>query len=293
MDNRNSIVFCFSEDNVFFKNITKKLQYESGKCTVHRFPDSEILMRIETNVANRDVLLICSTDHPNDKLAHLIFFAETARALGATKVGLISPYLAYMRQDKQFHPGEGVSSRYFGKLISAYFDWLLTIDPHLHRWHSLNDVFTIPCILLHATKPIAQWIKQHITNPVLIGPDKESTQWVSMIANDLAAPYSVVEKTRFSDIHVESTIPNIEQHQSNTLVLIDDIISTGRTMIETIHHVKSLGCKNIVCIGVHAIFAANAYQALLETNIKEIVTCNSVSHESNQIDLSDIIIHAL
>src|SRR3990167_11154200 len=191
----NTIVFNLFDNSYYANTICEKLQYTLGKIEIHQFPDEEISVRIQTPVENKHVIFVASTHHPNEKMAPLFFSAETARELGAESIGLITPYLAYMRQDKQFHPGEGVSSKYFGKLISAYFDWLLTIDPHLHRWHSLNDVFTIPCILLHATKPIAQWIKQHITNPVLIGPDKESTQWVSMIANDLAAPYSVVEKT--------------------------------------------------------------------------------------------------
>lgn len=104
----------------------------------------------------------------------LIFAAKTARELKAKKITLIAPYLAYMRQDKQFHQGQGITSKYFAALISHYFDNLITIDPHLHRWHSLNDIYSIPTHVLHANDAIASWIIQHVTNPVLIGPDIES-----------------------------------------------------------------------------------------------------------------------
>ena len=137
---------------------------------------------------------------------------------------------------------------------------VVTIDPHLHRWNSLSEIFTIPTVVLHASLNIAAWIKGNIPKPILIGPDIESQQWVAEIAKAANAPYSIVEKKRFGDASVRATIPQIESYQDHSPVIVDDIISTGATMIETISHLKLLGMKNIHCIGVHAIFANTAYQ---------------------------------
>ncbi|HLF66025.1 MAG TPA: ribose-phosphate diphosphokinase, partial [Gammaproteobacteria bacterium] len=223
----------------------------------------------------------------------LLFAAETARALGATTVDLIAPYLPYMRQDKSFSSGEGVTSQYFAKLISQYFDSLLTIDPHLHRWQALNEIYDIPTQVLHATESICAWIKQEVKAPLLIGPDAESAQWIERIAQQLQAPFLVLEKKRMGDRSVEISIPKIELFADKTPVLIDDIISTATTMIAAVKHIHALKIGPPICIGVHAIFADDAYQNLRRSGVKTIVTCNTIVHESNAIDVSAMIANAL
>ena len=116
---------------------------------------------------------------------------------------------------------------------------------------------------------------------------------VSEIAKAAKVPFLIVEKQRLGDTKVKSTIPKIEAYKDHTPVLVDDIISTAMTMIETVNHLKSLGIKKIYCVGVHALFAKNAYQDLLATEVTDIVSCNTIEHQSNKIDLSNIIIEAL
>lgn len=290
---KSPVVFSLFGTDGFKNNICDALHYESGGLTFHRFPDEEIMVELTHDVKDRTVVFIASTDRPNDKIMPLILAAETARELGASKVGFITPYLAYMRQDKQFHPGEGVSSKYFARLLSCYFDWIITIDAHLHRWHSLDKIFTTETRLLHATAKMAEWINKHVQRPLLIGPDKESRQWVAEIAKISQAPFLLVEKTRYGDENVSASIPQIEQYPNHTPVLIDDIISTGATLTETIKHIKACGINDIVCLAVHAIFANNAYERLLNTGVTDIVTCNTIAHPSNQIDVSSLLIDAL
>lgn len=287
------VVFNLFGHDDLKNNICKTLHYEPGNISIHDFPDEETLVTLNSSVANKLVIFILATDRPNKKLATLLFAAETARELGAKKVGLIAPYLAYMRQDKQFHPGEGVTSKYFAKIISSHFDWLLTIDPHLHRWHALDQLYTIPTITLHAASLIAEWIKTHCVCPVLIGPDVESRQWIAAIAKAAHAPFLMVDKQRMGDRLVKATIPNIESYPEHTPIIIDDIISTAVTMLETIHHLQSQHIQAIQCIGVHAIFSNSAYDDLLAAGIAQIATCNTIQHPSNKIDISPLIIAAL
>jgi ribose-phosphate pyrophosphokinase len=291
--NQIPIIFpLFGYDDLANK-IHKKLHYEIGNITQHQFPDEETVIKIDSDVTNRNIIFITSLDRPNTKFLPLLFTTETARELGAKKIILIAPYLSYMRQDKQFQTGQGITSKYFAKLISSYFDGLITIDPHLHRWHTLNDIYSIPTKIAHATDNIALWIHNNIQNPVLIGPDVESTQWVEEIAQKSYSPFLILEKNRTGDRSVEISIPNIEQYRESTPVLIDDIISTGMTMIGTANHLQALKMKPPICIGVHAVFAGNAYQDLLASRVEKIITCNTIEHVSNSIDISNDITQLL
>ncbi len=284
--NQSSIVFSLFSNQDLAKIIQKQCKYELGEITQHKFPDEETIIKINSNVSGRNVIFITSLNQPDTKLLPLLFAAETARSLGASSIKLIAPYLAYMRQDKVFESGQGITSVYFAKLISNYFDALVTIDPHLHRWHNLKAIYKIPTYVLHATNLIAKWISEHVKSPVLIGPDAESSQWVKEIAKKANAPFLILEKNRKGDNVIDVSIPNIENHNHAIPVLIDDIISTGMTMIETIKHLHTLKMPPPICIGVHAIFAKDAYQKLLDTGVKQIITCNTISHVSNGIDIS-------
>lgn len=264
---------------------------EVGKFILHRFPDGECYVKIQSDVNERDIIVVTSLDNPDEKILPLIFFTRIAKELGAKKIGLISPYLSYLRQDTIFSPGEGITSRYFAKLISQSFDWIMTIDPHLHRYKTLNEIYTIPTFVLHATRNIANWIKEHVNNAVLIGPDMESKQWVAEVAEMANSPFLILEKIRHGDKEVEISIPDIKKFKSCTPVLVDDIISTARTMAGAIKHLKVLQMKPAICIGVHAIFAEDAFKILSELDVSQIVTCNTIPHETNHIDVSDIIIN--
>ncbi len=287
------IVFPLFGYDFLTNKIHEQFNCDVGKISQHQFPDDETVMQIHSDVNGRDIVFVASLDKPNIKLLPLIFAAETARSLGAKKITLIAPYLAYMRQDKQFEAGQGITSQYFAKLISAYFDHLITIDPHLHRWHALSDIYFIPTTLLHATDNIVAWIHESISNSVLIGPDAESAQWVSDIAKKSNSPFLILNKKRKGDRLVEISIPNIEKYRDATPVLIDDIISTAMTMMGAVKQLHALKMKPPVCIGVHALFVGSAYQDLLESKVEKVVTCNTVLHSSNHIDISDIIIRAL
>ena len=214
--------------------LASELGYEIGTLEMRQFPDGETYLRFLTSPEQRSVALVCTLDHPNDKVLSLLFAAATARELKASKVGLISPYLAYMRQDRRFKPGEAVTSREVARLLSDAFDWLVTVDPHLHRYGSLGEIYTIPTRVVHAAPLISEWIKANVANPLIIGPDSESEQWVAAVARDAGAPFAVLEKVRHGDRDVEITLRDLGAWMDRTPVLVDDIISSGRTMIEAV-----------------------------------------------------------
>lgn len=289
----NTILFALYPSAINIKKMCKQLDYGSGEIEIRQFPDEETYVKINSDVIKKQIIFYSSLDKPNSKILPLLFAAETARELGAEKIGLIAPYLAYMRQDKQFYPGEGVTSKYFASMISQYFNWMITIDPHLHRRHSMSEIYSIPTYVLHATVQIANWIKANVPDPIIIGPDMESEQWVTEVAKEAQAPFVILEKTRKGDQKVEISMPKMDEYKTRTPILVDDIISTAKTMIETVKHLKNLKMKPPICIGVHAVFSGNAYSDLLNSGVEKVVTCSTIKHPSNMIDVSNLIINAL
>ncbi|HKJ72714.1 MAG TPA: ribose-phosphate pyrophosphokinase [Alphaproteobacteria bacterium] len=286
------IVFPMPGNEALGKNLAHDTGSQLGEVDVRRFPDGESYVRLLTPVHDRPVALVDTLAQPDSKILPLLFAAAAAKDLGATRVGLVAPYLAYMRQDRRFNPGEAVSSTHFGRLLSGWLDWLVTVDPHLHRHASLDEVYTIPNQVVQAAPLISEWIRKNVENPVLVGPDEESKQWVSRVAERAGAPYTVLHKIRHGDRDVEVSAPDVGRWRDHTPVLVDDIISTARTMIETIKGLQKLDLAAPVCVGVHAVFAGSAYEDLVAAGAARIVTCNTIPHASNLIDLTEPIVEA-
>jgi ribose-phosphate pyrophosphokinase len=287
------VLFALPDNEALADVLSRDLEIERGEVVLRRFPDGETYVRFQEKVAGKEIILLCTLHAPDRKILPLYFLAETARELGAIRIGLIAPYLAYMRQDRRFQEGEGITSRYFSKLISNSFDWLITVDPHLHRYHSLNEIYSIPTKIVQIAPVVSHWIRKEVKDPLLIGPDSESEQWVSKVAQGAHAPYVILNKVRRGDRKVEVSIPNVELWRKHTPVLVDDIISTGHTMMETIHTLKKMNLPAPVCIGIHAVFSDRDFKALLQSGAVRVVTSNTIPHKSNALDISDLLAQAV
>jgi ribose-phosphate pyrophosphokinase len=274
------------DENTWGASISSKFDIRNLKFRKRYFPDGESYFRVMEDVKGKEIVVVCSLNDPNAKILDLALISRTLRDNGAVRVGLIAPYLAYMRQDKQFNAGEGVNAKYFAEILSRHYNWLITVDPHLHRFRALEEVYSISTRVLRSAQFIADYIRENIHNPLIIGPDSESKQWVEQVALAIPAPFEVLEKIRLGDKEVKETAPYLANYQNHTPVLIDDIISTAQTLIQATKNIKKLNMKAPVCIGIHAIFADNAFADLVEAGVKDIVTCNTIRHPTNKIDVS-------
>lgn len=287
---KNHIIFPFPGNTQLAFALANKLEIEIGSVEFRYFPDEESYIRIHSNVQGKVVIIVCGLEHPNNKILSLMFIAQTMKELGANKIYLISPYLPYMRQDKRFKSGEAITATLFARYLSTWIDDLITIDPHLHRIANLSDIYsTVSTSVLHSAPKIAEWIYNNVDSPIIIGPDEESQQWVITVADIINAPYAIVKKHRYEDRKVKISVPEINE-RSRTPVIIDDIISTGTSMLAVIQKFISSGFKNPICIGIHALFDDETYNNLLLSGAEKIVTCNTIPHFSNQIDITDIIV---
>ena len=283
----------FPGNETLAASLAERTGGELTSLEMRAFPDGETYLQFSTPMERRAIALVCTLDRPDAKFLPLLFAAETARELGAASVGLVAPYLAYMRQDRRFRTGEAVTSVAFARAVSKFADWLVTVDPHLHRYGALSEIYGTPSISVHAAPLVSAWVKREIVRPLLIGPDEESAQWVAAIARDADAPHIVLRKKRVSDRNVEIALPDMTPWAGRMPVLVDDIISTGRTMMEALRQLRKAGFDHCACAAIHAVFAEGAYDGLRAAGATNLVTTNTISHPSNALDVSGLISAAL
>ncbi|MGC5887506.1 ribose-phosphate pyrophosphokinase [Ralstonia pseudosolanacearum] len=286
------IVLALPGNQAAAARLAVPLAAEIGDAEMKRFPDGEFRVRLQTPVSDAEVTIVCTLDRPDEKVLPLLWLAIAAHQGGARHVGLVAPYLAYMRQDAIFQPGEICAARHFAELLTRYFDWLVTVDPHLHRIPDLADIYGVPTTAVQAAPAMAAWVRAHVSQPLFIGPDEESRQWVEHVAGLCSAPWTVLSKTRHSAWNVEVSAIGSNLRTKRTPVLIDDIISTGHTMIAAAQQLQRAGLPRPLCVAVHAVFAKAAYSELSAV-AADVVTCDTIAHPSNRIDLTEPIAAAI
>lgn len=274
------------------KKIAKKLGCRHSALFVEKFPDDELRVRLKAKITGDVVLVQSFYSSISDCIMEAVFAAQTARELGARKVILVAPYFPYLRQDKRFHAGEAVSQVIVAGLVEKYFDSVLIIDPHLHRKGSLDEIFNVKSVKLSANRLIASYIKGRIINPVAIGPDSESFKWAKNVAEIIGIDSRIMEKKRYSSYRVSVKLNKPMSLKNRSAVIVDDIVSTGHTILEAAKILKRLGAKNIYCICVHGIFVDDALRKLRQAGIK-VISTNTIPNNAAKIDVSGVIAGAL
>jgi ribose-phosphate pyrophosphokinase len=274
------------------QRLAKALQCAYGQVAVHRFPDAESQVRLP-KVLPRQVILCRSLNDPNDKLIELLLTAETARAAGVEQLTLVAPYLCYMRQDAAFHAGEAVSQRIIGRWLAGLFDAVITVNPHLHRISRLSEAVPAKRSLsLSAGALLADFLRQQTGTALLLGPDREAEPWVAEIAARTGMEYLVAEKRRVADKDVQIELP-ARDLRGRTVVIVDDIASTARTLAIAALQLHRAGAAEIHCCITHAIFAEDAETVLENAGVGRVWSTDSIPHASNAVELSGLLASAV
>jgi ribose-phosphate pyrophosphokinase len=151
----------------------------------------------------------------------------------------------------------------------------------------------VPSLALHAAGDLGRWISRSVENPVVVGPDEESAQWAGAVAEAAGAPWMVLSKVRRGDRDVDVRIPDVEPFLGHTPVLVDDIISSGQTMVNVIRQLRQAGTRPPVCVGVHAVLCGGAREALLAAGASTVVTTNTIADSTNGIDIIPMLASAV
>lgn len=290
---RDTIIMALPGAEALAESLAARLCCGGHALEIHRFPDGEAGVRLRTNVDGHRVVLAAHLDRPDGKTLPLLFAADAARELGATSVGLVAPYLPYMRQDDRFHPGEAITSRSYARLLSNTFDFLLTVDPHLHRWPALDAIYGIHTQVVASAPAVAEWLRREVPQPVLVGPDSESAQWVGDVAARLQVPWLVMEKVRYGDREVRVQLPPGAQGQGRQPVLLDDIASSGGTLAAASQALGAAGWGKPVGVVVHALVDATGLDLLHQAGITRVASCDTVPHPTNAIHVGGLLADAL
>ncbi len=274
--------------------LASRLGIALHEITVHRFPDGEI--RVTAAPAAPTTIIYASLDRPNEKLIALTFAAEALRRGGAKRLVLLAPYLCYMRQDTAFREGEAISQRVIGALIAGCVDRVVTVDAHLHRTPDIGTVFPgIESDNLSAMPAIAVALRKTGLDPatVLVGPDAESQPWVSDLAGRLGLPHTVAQKTRRGDRSAEIGFKDTSRIAGHPALIVDDIVSSGGTMIACAKALTSAGATMIDVVVTHALFPATLRHDMVPAGIRSIRSTHSVPHPTNAFILDDLFVSAL
>lgn len=282
----------FEDEYASATRIAKAAGLELLPIKRHRFPDGEIKLRLPP-LLPAQVVILRTLNNPNEKLIELLLTAQTARKLGARHLTLLAPYLAYMRQDIAFEAGEAVSQRVVGGFLAGLFDALLTVDPHLHRVASLQDAVPVAqAIVLSGAPLLSDLIAARRQQPLLLGPDAESAQWVALAAARHGFEHAVCQKVRHGDHKVTLELPAV-QLAGRQVVLLDDVASTGQTVVQATHLLLAAGVLSVDVAVTHALFADQAFEMLRSAGISEIWSTDCIAHASNAISMAPALAVAL
>ena len=282
----------FSEDQAIASRAAQAAGLTACVIERHRFPDGELRLRLPEALPARVVVWRTLND-PNEKLVELLLVAETARALGARHLSLVAPYLAYMRQDIAFNPGEVVSQRVVGRFLAGLFDAVLTVDPHLHRVSTLQEAIPVAdAVVLSGAPVLADWLVQRRANALLIGPDEESLQWVAQAAARHGWDYAVCRKLRHGDRAVSIELPPLPV-QGRAVVLMDDVASSGHTLAQAARMLLAAGAASVDVAVTHALFAEGALALVKDAGVGEVWSTDCIAHGSNAVSMVPALAGAL
>lgn len=287
----NCAVFAFPESLEAAGRLARDLGIECRPVSVRQFPDGESLVRVPP--ATQTALLYRSLDRPNDKIFELLLAASALREGGTSRLVLVVPYLAYMRQDRAFRTGEAISQQVLGRLLAEYCDALITVDPHLHRIDTLADIMPgIEAISVTAA-PALSGALSTVDNPILVGPDSESRQWVEAIARPGGLSFLVGEKRRLDDRTVDLAIPGAGQAKGRHVVLVDDLLSSGTTLIAAADLVSRAGARSVTALVTHCLASAEDLRRLTEAGISSVRATDTVPCDLARIPISEVLADAI
>jgi ribose-phosphate pyrophosphokinase len=267
--------------------------YEKVSAASKFFPDGESYVRLEASVQGEHVAIVQTTCAPQDtRLMQLAFLANAAKRNGATKVTAVTPYLAYARQDKIFLQGETISIEAIAAMLKAAgIDELVTVNVHSE---TVLTKFPFPAKTVSAIPLLAQYyIQKGIEKAFALSPDSCAMYIAQQAQAVLGGEVGNLEKHR--DRHTGQTTQSAAHLnvKDKSVIILDDIISTGGTIVGAAKILREQGASHVYTACVHGLLIGDAEKRILDAGVEEIVSTDSVPGKTSKVSLAPLIAHAL
>ena len=268
-------IFAGTSNSALAHKVTDYLGVPMGAAKVSRFPDGEILVKLEEDVRGRDVFIIQPTCQPtNDALMELLIFIDCARRASAERITAVVPYYGYARQDRKDEGRTPITAKLVANLITeAGADRMLTVDLHANQ---IQGFFDIPVDNLYAEPVLSQhFIEFGWEDLALVSPDVGNTKRARRYAQRLGGELAIVDKRRVSGEEVEHG-RIIGDVKGKTVLMMDDMISTAGTLCSAAQSCREAGAKEIFVGATHPVLCGRAIENLRNAPIDRIVVTDTV-----------------
>lgn len=252
-----------------------------------RFPDGECYTRIDLERIDGDAAIVQNT-YPDGNLVEMFLLQDAVRRLGAERITLVIPYFGYARQDRVFKPGEPESAKVMCQHLDMNCERVITVDIHKE---GVLDYFRCPHRDLKAAPIIGEYFTGKGIDMVL-SPDIGAAGRAKIVGQTMGLPYDRLEKTRFSGTEVKIK-PATMDCKGKKVLIIDDMISTGGTIIAASQALKEAGAAGVSVACTHGVFASNALERFAGSTLDSLLCCNTLTNAVSHISVAHLIADAI
>jgi len=279
--NQTLVILGGNSNPELLSEIAGRLQTHPADVIVDKFPEGEIHVQIKENIRGKDVFIVQSTcTPPNDNLMELLILIDAAKRASASRITAVLPFYGYARQDRKDKPRVPITAKLVANLVThAGADRVLTMDLHAGQ---IQGFFDIPVDHLYSINVLGDYIlKKGLKNLVVVSPDIGGIRMARAYAKVLEAPLAIVDKRRESatQTHVVHIIGSVE---GKNVVIVDDLISTGGSLVEAVSALKEAGALDIYASIVHPVLVGPAISRIEGSVLKELIVTNSIPLPSDK-----------
>ena len=276
-----NIVLISGNSNIgLAKKISEHLNIPIADSIISKFSDGEIRVKILENVRGKDVFIIQSTCPPvNDNLMELLIIIDAVRRASAGTITAIIPYFGYAKQEKKVSGREPITAKLVANLLTvAGANRVVTIELHAP---AIQGFFDIPVDNLQANNILIKALKDSrildgdLSEFVVLAPDAGSVIRSRIFAEKIGLPIAVMFKRR-PDIEEVESMEVVGDIMNKKVIIVDDMISTGKTLVKAANKIIALGAKEVYAVAVHPVFVSNAIKIIEESDIKKVIVTDTI-----------------
>lgn len=268
------VIFAGTANPALAQAVARELGVRLGECGVEHFPDGELSVRLLESVRRKEVYVIQPTAPPvNDMLVELLAFADGCRRSAAARMTAVVPYFGYARSDRRRRREPITASMVAALMQTAGVDHVLSVDLHTPQ---IEGFFQIPVDSLSAVGPICDALAGTLpADLTVVSPDAGRVKAATEFAHRLGAPLAIIMKRRESGTHTEVT-HLVGEVRGRACLIVDDMISTGGTLVSSIHALREAGAREFYIAATHGLLVGDACERLREAGVTRVVVTDTV-----------------